>query len=358
MKLSKKKHIVHIIPTLRRGGAERLVIDLCNAIDKKRFTCSIVVFGDDVPLAADLHTDVMIHTVYKYKKIDFSFVHRLKILLKSLQPDVVHTHLYGADVYGALAAKHIDTKVISTEHNINVQESKLKTYIKKKTTKYIDHHVAISNAVQFDLNTRYSIPASYISVISNGVKTSRFTSLTPIKSLKKTLDLLIVGRLQKQKGHALFLDILALDPKLKFTLTIVGEGSNLQSIKKQVKKLGFKKKVTFLKKSDSMQELYKQHQIVVIPSLWEGFGLVAAEAMAAGRVVMASRVDGLKEIINHKKNGLLFDVHTGNSFHKQLQWLLSRPRLANQLATQAQKDAKEHFNIVDTINAYQKLYDD
>lgn len=357
MKLLKKKHIVHIIPTLRRGGAERLVVDLCNATDKKRFTCSIIVFSDDIPLAADIKTDVMIHTVHKDKKVDFLFVRRLHILLKSLQPDVVHTHLYGADVYGALAAKNINTKIISTEHNINIQESFLRTYVKRKVMKHIDHHVAISSAVEYELNTRYFVPAQYISVIRNGVKTNRFSSLSPIRTLKKTLDLLIVGRLEKQKGHALFLDILALDPKLKFKLTILGEGSCQKSIKKQVKKLGFKKQVTFIKKSDSMQEMYKQHQIVVIPSLWEGFGLVAAEAMAAGRIVVASDVDGLKEVINHKKNGLLFNVHKGNSFYKQLDWLQSRPRRTNQLAKQAQKDAKEQFNIIDTIDAYQQLYD-
>jgi hypothetical protein len=102
----KNLHIVHIIPWLGFGGAERSVVDLVNHSNPLiRYT--IILFFDHKPFAALItSSNVQIKVVQKRGKLSLGLLFALKKLLKQLQPDVVHTHLFGGDVWGRLAAKN------------------------------------------------------------------------------------------------------------------------------------------------------------------------------------------------------------------------------------------------------------
>src|SRR3990167_8202223 len=161
-----RKHIVHIIPTLRYGGAERIVVDLVNRMDKKKYRFTIVLFSHDHPLQSELvEADIII--VQKKGKLSLSFIGDLTRTLRRLKPDLVHTHLFGADVWGRLAAHRLSLPIITTEHNINKQEGILKHLAKRWLRKSSMQYIAISDAVAGYMKYAYGIPSKQITVIYN-----------------------------------------------------------------------------------------------------------------------------------------------------------------------------------------------
>lgn len=352
----KKKHIVHIIPTLTRGGAERLVVDICNKLDRRFFTCSIIVFSHNVPLANDLYKDVMLHVVNKTKKFDLSFLKELKKLLKVIKPDIVHTHLSGSDVWGSRVAKKLNIPVISTEHSLNSNELRIHNYLKTKSIKYIDYHVAISQAVANDMALRYVIDQDKISIIYNGVDTQRFTSLPNIKKISDKAKIAVIGRLEKEKGHKqLIHSLLELD-RGSYQVSIVGEGSLRRELQALVISYGLSKYIKFIGHHDNISSIYKRNEVVIIPSISEGFGLVAVEAMAAGRVVIASDVDGLPEVITHNNNGFLVNFENNILLKKLLYKLHKKPEKIQKITKKARLHAIKYYDISIMVDHYEQIY--
>lgn len=350
-----KKHIVHIIPTLTRGGAERVVVDLCNALNRKYFTVSIIVFFHQLDLADELKHDVLVHVVEKKRLLDFSFLKKLKLKLKELQPDIVHTHLSGGDIWGSRVASTLEIPVVSTEHSVYPPKGFLRTRLKKASMEYIEHHVAISQSVARFMTRTYDVADEHISIIYNGIDVVKYSDIPPITSLKKTTSMAVVGRLEKQKGHAGLIHSLIHLPKTAYTLTIVGKGSQYDALRALVISLGLRKQVNFVGELEDVRSIYKDHEIIVIPSKTEGFGLVAVEAMAAGRLVIASDIEGLSEIIDHQKNGILIDFTDKNAFAIELSQIKKNKELLKQITAQAKKDAKR-FDLYIMVKQYEAVY--
>jgi glycosyltransferase involved in cell wall biosynthesis len=200
----KKIHITQIIPTLNFGGAERTVVDIINSCDPERFTFSVLTFFDELPLAQELkRSDVTIRVVYKKPYETLGLMRRIRDQLRELRPDVVHTHLFGADVWGKRAAHQLHLPVVSTEHNLNYQENILKHGIKRFLCPPSDRYVATSEAIKVYMKQKYGVQKP-IEVIRCGIDLKRFND-RPLDTSFPLQHLLIVGRLTRQKGHAVAL---------------------------------------------------------------------------------------------------------------------------------------------------------
>lgn len=349
-------HIVHIIPTLRVGGAERVVVDLVNRLDPAVFRSSIILFFDDQPLRHLItNRHVGVHVVPKQGKFSITFISQIKKKLQELDPDIVHTHLFGADVWGRVAASELGIPVVTTEHNINVDEGMMKDRIKRYLRKRSAQYVAVSDAVKTYMKRTYHIRD--IAVIYNGVDTDVFDN-NSIPTFRGPIRFLIVGRLAKQKGHAIALRALSNIKHLEWNLTIVGSGDEDISIRAQIRSLGLEHRVTLHPAADHIEKMYKTHDVVLVPSLWEGLGIVVMEAMAAGRLVIASDTGGIKELIEDKRTGLLVDPGKSGLLQYTLNYFFDHTDACIQMATAAKQYAQKHFSIARTIQHYERLYSD
>ncbi len=348
--------IVHIIPTLRFGGAERFVVDLINQSDPNLFSFSIITFSDDIPLAKELQKKITIRVVPKTNKLGWGLTSRLVKVLQDLKPDLVHTHLFGADVWGKRAAHQLNLPVITTEHNINVGESWLKNLIKKQVNKSSDAWVASSEAILVDLRKRYGLNQA-ISVIRYGIDVLRWKAVSPINYKQETVNFLMLGRLVKQKGQATALKALAQLQPYQWQLQIVGSGEDELALKKLVKQLSLSKRVHFVPATSNVVSIMQQAQVELVPSQWEGLGIVIMEAMAAGRLVVASRVGGIPELLN-VKTGYLVDPGSVIAWKNTLKNILEQPFfLQKPLIEAGQKYANNNFGMEQMIGAYQKVYE-
>jgi glycosyltransferase involved in cell wall biosynthesis len=153
---------------------------------------------------------------------------------------------------------------------------------------------------------RYGIPVEKVSVIHCAVDTGKFH----FEDLpKQSNSILYIGRIAKRKGIDFLIRsmpfVVRAIPDVQ--LTVGGKGSELERMKSLVRKLGLDRNVTFLGfvADDRLNTLYNQAQCVVVPSVFEGFGITVIEALAAGTRVVGTDVDGIREILNSGEYGRL-----------------------------------------------------
>ncbi len=176
----------------------------------------------------------------------------------------------------------------------------------KKTYRLADRIVAVSEATKNALVEQYDIPEYKITVIHNAVDTDRFH---PQGLSKLPYSLLYVGRIDKRKGVDFLIRSMPFvrEQIPDVQLLVGGKGSCLEKMKVLVNRLNLERNVTFLGfvPEDELNTLYNQAQCVVVPSVFEGFGITVIEALAAGTRVVGSDVDGIREILKTGEDGRL-----------------------------------------------------
>ncbi len=358
----KQRRITFIIDGLGIGGAERIVYELATRLDPERFIPEVISLFRDAPEAQPIFQElqqagVQTLSIPKRSKVGLSVLEDLSQHLQKNHPHIVHTHLFAADVWGTLAARraHISA-IVSTEHNINKSEGWLKHQLKCWTSRHRHATVAISQAVEQYIQSTCSSCSDSVAVIPNGIVIDRFFNIKDTAEHDTSVpSLAVVGRIEEQKGHADLLRALPL-VQSEYSLRIVGDGSLRPHCEQLVKELQLSDRVTFEPARSDIENVYREVDIICIPSRWEGLGLVALEAQASGCAVIASAVDGLQEIISHEKNGLLVDCTEPQSAATQLDRLISDHSLRQSLVQQAREDVQQ-YSIVRMVEQYQALYE-
>lgn len=359
--MAKKIKIIYIIPTLDMGGAERLTVDIIKNLDPEKFSVKIICLkrfgvwglelkGRGVPL------------ILLGQKSGFSFFSLIKLIkiLRQERPDIVHTHLFGADLYGSLAARLARVKyLVSTEHNLNYGEGRLKNIIKTVIGRLFNNIIAVSEAVKdYIIKTRH-LKSKKITVINNGLEVNKFFQPRgKATAVKNNRNIIIgsVGRLTRQKGFAYLIEAMAELKHKNIECLIAGDGELRPELEEKTKRLGLGNKIKFLGWQKDIKPFLDKIDIFILPSLWEGFGLVILEAGLAGLPVIASKVDGIKEIIEDNRDGLLVEPASGADLARKIQSLAEDSALAASLAVNLQTKIKNNFNIDKTAADYEKLY--
>lgn len=349
-------HVVFIMQSLGVGGAERSVINVINHSDPERFRFSIIVF-DDVRTMAPLikRSDVVIRHVPRRGKISWHVITDLKLVLQELKADIVHTELYAADVYGAIAAKQLGLPVVCTEQNVNYKYGWARNVVKRMFANKPDEYIAISEAVKTYMLDTYAITKP-ITIIPHGIETYTFAEVKPIHD-QSPWRLTVLGRLVEQKGHATLLRALSQLKEYHWKLSVVGEGPLLESLKKLTNELTLSGRVEFAPFTHEIAHVLEETDFLLVPSHWEGLGIVAREGMAAGRVVIASDTGGLSETIVSGVNGWLVPSGDVLMWRERVKYCFEHPDEDAQLAEAARMYARDHFGVEAMAVAYCQMYE-
>lgn len=347
MTLNGKTKILYIISSKGFSGAERVLLDLVSNIDKDKFDITIVCILKNEKLK-EKFLDAGFSVIFLKKNI-----YSLYSFIASNNFDIIHTHLFGADVFGGITAKLAGVKsIISTEHNINIDEGKVKHFVKGIVLrKCFTKIIAVSNSVYLYVHNEYKIDEDKIVKIYNGIDLSKFSKTNIFCS--DTINIGAIGRLTKQKGYDVLIRSL---PYLNFNfnLSIAGDGDEKNNLLNLAKELKVDDKINFLGFVDNIDSFLENIDIVVIPSLWEGFGLVAVEALAAGKLVVASRIDGLIDIIKDN-NGVLLNPGDYKDLADKLNYIVSNKEQYIEIANNGYNSSK-NFDIKNTVNMYEQIY--
>lgn len=360
-------NIVYIIDGLGIGGAERTTVQLATGMRDRKHAVHVIAvprnsfLESEDPAARALYDELVMHgipvtVIPKKKRLSLRFVRVLTQMLKDLQPDIVHTQLYTADTFGVWSARRAGVRVIvSTEQNINISEGKIKTIVKSVMHRFHRDIACISEAVRTYVQHTTPVARSYtLPIIHNAVDLERFTSI-PVHKTNSVPVMTIVGRLVPQKGHVRFLHLFS-QIKTPCTLRIVGSGLCKQEIQNAISELHLEDRVSMEPARTDVEHVFSESDIVVVPSVWEGLGIVALEAQAAGCPVIASRVDGLAEVVKDSVTGRCVDMNSASEVISVCEEMLNDAALRERYGRAGREYAQKEFSAQRMCDAYEHWY--
>lgn len=280
--------------------------------------------------------------------------------LAAFTPDVCHAHAIAPDLFvWREAARNLPSPVplILTDHGVVAATDVGSLAVTRLAAATADVLVAVSDSAASGLARALPSLGDRITLIRNGVPLpSRTTPADP-----QSRQVMAYGRLSSEKGFATLLVAWSVlvrdDPSLR--LVLAGDGRERQGLGRLVEHLGIGESVTFAGwvGEQQVQQYLAGSILVVVPSLWaEPFGLVAAEAAAAGRAVIASRAGALPEIVSDGTTGRLFDAGDILGLISVLKDALSDPDGTARMGLAARARAVEHFGWEACVAAHEAVY--
>lgn len=341
--------ILHLIFSFHTGGTELMLIDIMNRQAQSHKVCLCVInnkYSHD--LLALLNPEIKILLINREEgSRNPADVLRMNYKIGMFNPDIIHSHNANAILYLPL---HSLYKTVLTVHTESPVLNGLNKY---------NQVVGISSVVQNKLKKLANVQSE---IIYNGVD----ASLIQAKEYgvrQNTFKIIQVGRLcHEEKGQHLLIKALGILKEKHNTLLyldIIGEGPSLAFLNSLVNEYGIASQVNFLgiKNRDYIYAGLKDYDLLVQPSLSEGFGLTVAEGMIAGLPVLVSDSGGPKEIVDNGKYGFLFKKDNPEHLADQLLVLYNNSKLREEIAMRGKEYAKQNFTIETTVANYESLYE-
>ena len=338
-------HLLQLLPDLRaRGWDVRFLMlheDEPGAWDFADQLRSRGVPLDDVKLRADVDPiafgEVVAH-------------------LSRVRPRILHTHLVHADVYGQLAGSLARVPFrLSTKHGFNeFREGRWFGLADRSVGSLAHVHIAISQGLARYLAETEGFDEEDFEIVHYGVSSGG--AATPYEGDEPRL--LCIGRLIPIKGHLVLLRALAQArsrvPGVR--LDIAGRGPLEPALKSYARELGLSGAVRFLGFVSPIQQAIEDAAVVVVPSLGEGFGMVALEAMERARPVIASAVGGLPEIVADGETGLVVPSGDADALADAIVVLAGDLRHAAAMGSAGRERALEEFTPERCVRRIEDLY--
>jgi glycosyltransferase involved in cell wall biosynthesis len=358
--------IVLLITGLGRGGAERQVCDLADQFATLHHEVIIVYLTGE---AAILPTNPSIRVIgMGMNKTVWSFLVtyiRIRTLIQSFHPDVLHTHMVHANIIGRLLRLFTTIpRLICTAHSTN-EGGKLRMLVYRVTDSLCDLSTNVSQEAVNSFIEKKAVPPKRMIAMVNGIDTKKFVfdpiAREQLRSEENISDsthlLLCVGRLMKEKDYPNMLQAFqSIYQKNNDTcLWIVGIGEELSVLLKMAEELGIQHKVKFLGLRHDIPELMSACDIFCLSSLYEGFGLVVAEAMSCERIVVATDCGGVKEVIG--KCGILVPPNSPEGLAQGIEQALQFSSLEKRtLGNSARRRIVENYSIETIAQRWLSLY--
>lgn len=348
--------VMHVLPTLDSGGAERFVHDIAVRLPEKGFDPHVVSIVSSGPLEPLFRQRIPLTVLNMRGPFGLTATRGLLQLMKRERPDIVHTHLFGADLWGRVAARLAGVPVvISTEHNVNTEHGVLKRRIKGWVSQITTRFISPADVVKRNMITREYIPAKKITIIPNGIDMSRVI-VRPPRGFHDVPRLISVGRLAPQKGQATLLKALAL-VKGAWTLEMVGVGPLEQELRELADRLSISPRIHWLGFRGDIPQRLAESDIFLFPSRWEGFGLALLEAAASGVPCIASDLPVFHEFLG-KDDACFVPPSDVPALAHVIQDMLRNPFPHIERAAAAGERLRTLSSIESTAAAYAELYRD
>lgn len=361
--------VLHVITGLGIGGAERLVVSAATGLPREAFESAVCCLAERGALAAEVEqAGVPVWCVGSYPGLRHPLAFwRLWRIIARFRPEIVHTHLQSANLYGRLAARLAGVPVIvCTEHNVYQSKARRYVVVERALGRITHAVVAVSEQVRRFLGEQLGIAPEGIRVIPNGVA-APVPDPDRVAALRARLDVsagdvvfATVASLTPKKGHTYLIEALPLlrARGVTCTLLLAGEGPMRPGLEALAARLGESARVRFLGESERVADVLALTDIFVLPSLVEGMPLALLEAMRAGRAVVATRVGGVPEVVHDDDNGVLVEPADAEALAEALAALAAAPARRAELGARARATVEGTYTEERYISALAELYRD
>ena len=361
--------VVEVMATGTNGGAQEHVYSLVTRLDPANYDVRVVSLSHGSSVRRLEKAGIEVSVIDEPD--DHAAVRALADLLASMEPEVIHNHMYRAEVVGTRAALLLGEMgckrpaIISTVHSSRIRCVDDRVAL-RQLTPLIDRLIVVSKAIELKIQDEGRTGAP-VSLIYNGVDLQRYNHQQPCCTLHEEYHIPeespivgVVARLEAEKGHRVLLEAwpLVLADHPEACLLIVGEGSERNSLEAQASSLGISDHVIFTGRREDVPAVTAALDVAVLPSYREAQGLSVLEAMALSRPVVASNVGGIPEMIEDSVSGLLVPPGNSEALAGAINRLLSDHPFADMLAKRGHDLVHDRFCIELMTSQIEALYDE
>lgn len=358
--------ILLLITGLGVGGAETQVTELASQFAERGDTVMLAFMTGQAEVLPR-HPAVTVCSLGMRNSITgmASGYRALRHLIKSYQPDVVHSHMVHANLLARLVRVSCRMpRLICTAHSNN-EGGKVRMLAYRVTDALADLSTNVSDNAVAAFETKGAVPKGRMIAVSNGISTDRFRCDMALRNATReqaglTLEtklILAVGRLVEVKDYPNLLRAFALvrENMQDTVLWIAGGGECLQELQALSSELGIAHAVSFLGIRSDTEALYNAADLSVLSSQWEGFGLVVAEAMACENIVVATDCGGVREVLG--ECGYLVPAQDTDRLAEALRNALAlAPDDARTLGRKARQKVLDQYSLRNTVMTWAAIY--
>ncbi|MFW6154281.1 MAG: glycosyltransferase [Planctomycetota bacterium] len=359
--------ICEMITELRPAGAERCVYDLATRLPRERFAVEVVALRGGAVADALAAAGVPVHVMDVRGKLDLLRWRPLVRTLRDGRFDILHTHLFHAGLAGAPAARAAGIgRWVHSEHVVERRRRPWRFWWAGRAGRRADAIVCVSEGVRADHQRRTALPDRRYTVIHNGIDVGRYARDDAARAAWRErwglghddVAAVFVGRLDPQKGIVILLAgfELAAAEVDGLHLILAGDGRERPVIERWQTAVGLGDRVHVLGHVDDVPGVLAGGDLFVQPSLWEGFGLAVAEAMAASLPVVATDIPGLNEVAT-SDTALLVRPGEAHPFADALAALAASDDLRDRLGAAGRARVEARFSVDRFVAAHAALYE-
>lgn len=357
--------LLHLIPTLVRGGAEKQMTLLATGLPRAEFEVHVAVLTHSGPYEATLRdAGIPVTILGKRWKIDPSAYWRLRRFIADLRPDVVQTWLFAANAYGRAAALSAGVKtVVASERCVDPWKAwhqlAIDRWLARRTARIVTNSSGVS-----DFYVRHGLPAEKFVVIPNGIAEAATEGVSRddlLRSLGLPRDARLIGAVGRLWPQKRYKDLIWAAELLKVVrsdthLVIVGDGPQRWRLERFRDQVQIGDRVHFLGERNDVPQLLPHLDCFWLGSGYEGQSNALMEAMLAGVPVVASDIPGNRDLIVPGESGLLFPVGDRAGLARSTLRILESPALAQQLGQAARQRMQTEFSVPRMIERYAEFY--
>ena len=358
------------ITDLNVGGAERCLVELATRLDRSRFT-PVVYCLSQAPLPGQTSlipalqsAGVEVECLGARKASEFlGVVTRLAGLLRQRKTQVLQTFLFHANIVGRIAARRAAVPRVVCGIRVAQRHPSWHLWLDRMTHRMVDRYVCVSRSVAGFSASTARLPPDKLLVIPNGIEMSRFTDVQPADAASLRIAgrrlVTCIGRLDVQKGIPQLLatagDWLRRLPDCD--LLVAGKGPLEAGLQKQCRKGGIAQRVHFVGWRPDIPAILAASSLLVLSSAWEGMPNVVLEAMASGLPVVATRAEGVCELLGPEFQEQSVPYGKWQDFSDLVVRILSDRDLADRLGRENRRRTEHHFTIERMVDSYQDLWE-
>jgi glycosyltransferase involved in cell wall biosynthesis len=375
--------VLHLIDTMDCGGAQELLVLLARVTPRDRYPTSVAVIQPFTGMADQLRAaGARVHLLNRARpsimcpvrmaRYVWGVVNDVRRICLRENISILHCHLSDAEFTGILAGRLAGVpSILDTVHTPRLIPERyardVRTILRKLLVPAMlnraDWIIAVSNETGKALGALGVDPAR-IRVVENGIDVEAFGK-TPDPRLRDELGiapgdatLATIARLTMQKGHEFLIAAMPsiLERRPDARLLLLGEGELRETLETQARSLGVSGRVSFLGVRSDIPDVLALTDVFVLPSLWEGTSLALLEAMAAGKPIVATDIDGNRPLLKDRRDCLLVPPGDPAPLADAIVTMLDDRVLTCQLGETARRECRDRFDIRAMFRTYESLW--
>jgi glycosyltransferase involved in cell wall biosynthesis len=365
------ERILLVIDNLEFGGGERVFLQLATGLrDRFEIFVASTQGGEFESRLKELGIKLL--RVDMNRRLSWRPITQIRDIIRQNKIDLVHSQGARADFFTRIAGRVAPAPCILCTLAMPVEgfdvsplRKRIYRFMDHLTERYVDRFIVVSESLRKTSIENRGIPPQRIVKIYNGIELDQFrpdqkqVSLREHWGITPQVPLIgAIGRLVWQKGFEYLLesapDILQVVPDARFL--IVGEGPLRKRLEDLAGSLKVKERFIFSKFMSGVNDVLSNVDLVVVPSLLEGFPLVTLEAMAMAKPIVATQINGIGEQISDGEEGLLVPPKNPKALAAAVLKLVQNNELASRLGIEARRKVETYFSVEKMVGETEKVY--